>query len=341
MTEFEETTLRPLIETNVIKFYGRYVDDTLLLVKPEHINKVHQAFNRFDTNIQFTVDKFEHEVPHFLDLEIAPDGLSIYRKETNTGLYTSYHSYAPWSYRKAWILSLINRAKRICTPNKLNKELNNIKQFASWNGFPNYVTNKLIRFSSTNRPEQDKADDNRAETVIWIRLPYAGQDGENIVKCLSRKLRSCLKKDSRVVFKTVYSTFKVSYFTNMKDKTPTDFRSNVVYKFTCPGCQASYVGKTERNLFQRCVEHGTTSESAIRSHLGNCKEIQYLLNIFTMQMQEFDTRSILINLVKENTRIIDSHDNWSILLIKEALHIKRLKPLLNNGLKASRELRLF
>ena len=33
--------------------------------------------------------------------------------------------------------------------------------------------------------------------------------------------------------------------------------------------------------------------------------------------------------------------NWNLLLYKEAYHIKRLTPFLNNGLKASRELRLF
>ena len=42
-----------------------------------------------------------------------------------------------------------------------------------------------------------------------------------------------------------------------------------------------------------------------------------------------------------NNNIIDRDDNWNLLLYKEAYHIKRLTPFLNNGLKASRELRLF
>ena len=45
--------------------------------------------------------------------------------------------------------------------------------------------------------------------------------------------------------------------------------------------------------------------------------------------------------VRDNTNIIDRDDNWNLLLYKEAYHIKRLTPFLNNGLKASRELRLF
>ena len=68
-----------------IKFYVRYVDDTLLLVKRQGIDKVLQAFNGFDKNLKFTVDKFENETPHFLDLEICANGLTFFRKNTHTG----------------------------------------------------------------------------------------------------------------------------------------------------------------------------------------------------------------------------------------------------------------
>ena len=42
-----------------------------------------------------------------------------------------------------------------------------------------------------------------------------------------------------------------------------------------------------------------------------------------------------------NTRIIDRHKNWNILLFKEAIQIKEKKTILNTGLKASKELQLF
>ena len=48
-----------------------------------------------------------------------------------------------------------------------------------------------------------------------------------------------------------------------------------------------------------------------------------------------------INLVQMNTRIIDRHQNWNILLFKEAIKIKEKKPILNTGLKVSKELQLF
>ena len=56
---------------------------------------------------------------------------------------------------------------------------------------------------------------------------------------------------------------------------------------------------------------------------------------------EFDLRSSRVNLVQMNTRIIDRHKNWNFLVFKEAIKIKEIKPTLNTGLKASRELQLL
>ena len=39
--------------------------------------------------------------------------------------------------------------------------------------------------------------------------------------------------------------------------------------------------------------------------------------------------------------MIDRHKNWNILLFKDVLKIKELNPILNSGLKATKELQLF
>ena len=54
-----------------------------------------------------------------------------------------------------------------------------------------------------------------------------------------------------------------------------------------------------------------------------------------------DLRTSRIDLVQMNPRIIDCHKNWNILLFKEAIKIKVKKPILNTGLKASKELQLL
>ena len=70
MTELEKAVVDDLIQKGLIKFYARYVDDTLLLVKPEDTDEILRRFNKFHKNLKFTVDKFENCVPHFLDLEM-------------------------------------------------------------------------------------------------------------------------------------------------------------------------------------------------------------------------------------------------------------------------------
>ena len=90
MTELENVVVDNLIHSGKIKFYARYVDDTLLLVKPEDVNEILARFNSFHKNIEFTVDKFEDCVPHFLDFRsIQMESLSSEKKLILLSLYTS------------------------------------------------------------------------------------------------------------------------------------------------------------------------------------------------------------------------------------------------------------
>ena len=76
-------------------------------------------FNSFDKNLRFTVDRFQNEVPHFLDIKMSAQGLTISRKNSHTGQYDYYDSFTPWDYKISWIRSLVRRAKRICSVNLL------------------------------------------------------------------------------------------------------------------------------------------------------------------------------------------------------------------------------
>ena len=106
MTECEKVTVDNLVKKGTIKFYIRYVDDTLLLVKQQVIGNVLKAFNEFNKNLKFTVDRFENETPHFLDLEIWPNGLTFFPKNTLTGHYINMDSFTLWKWKAAWIRSL-------------------------------------------------------------------------------------------------------------------------------------------------------------------------------------------------------------------------------------------
>ena len=196
MTELEETIIQQLIENDVIKFYCRYVDDTLNVIEGKYIDFVHKILNSFDKNLLLIC---LIKTTHFLDLELSPDGLSIFRKDKNTGLYVIFNSYVPWSYRVSWIRSLVSRAHAICKPDKLKLEINLIKEFASWNDFPKAIASAMTNRSLNNDDRTDQTNDSGPNTdtdvtTIYLRIPYFGDKGVSLIKACIKKIRAnCIK----------------------------------------------------------------------------------------------------------------------------------------------------
>ena len=98
---------------------------------------------------------------------------------------------------------------------------------------------------------------------------------------------------------------------SVKDPVPLDLRSCVVYKFSCAGCNASYIGETSRRL-----------STHIREHLSrdrNSHSFQYL------QQSEACRRLCSKNCFS----FVDSARNRLQLILKEAVHIRWENPTLN------------
>ena len=63
-----------------------------------------------------------------------------------------------------------------------------------------------------------------------------------------------------------------------------------------------------------------------------------------MELTPDSTETINTNttqLIFENCKIIDRSDHWFLLLYKESLATRRMKPELNHGAKASKERIIF
>ena len=337
MTEMKKTIIKKFIDDRIL-FYGCYVNGTLVVIKREHLKLAHEALNIFNRNLNFTVDTFNNVAPHFLDIEIHPDVLSDYCKDTNTGQYIHYNSYSPWCYK---ISSFVHRAVNICDKNKLQAELARIKDLIAWNGFPKRIGDAIInnKLKGLNVNNINNRTNNDFET-IWIKIPYLGDKGEQLLKSLKTKSKHHLTKELK--FRIIQSTQKLHFYTNMKDQIPKLTKSHVVYQFDRPGCNDSYISKTERNLCTRTEEHACSDEeSAIYDPINNCSYYSYIENLFRFNNDSFDKAIFSINSVQSSTKVIDSAHDWNILLIKEALLIKQKMPKLNNGLKASKDLKLL
>ena len=66
LTEFENAIVKLLIETSVLNFYCRYVDDT---IKKDKILHVLNSFNSFEKILRFSADTFDNGNIHFLDIK--------------------------------------------------------------------------------------------------------------------------------------------------------------------------------------------------------------------------------------------------------------------------------
>ena len=95
MTEFERLVVDKLIKDGLIKFYIRYVDDTLVLAIVEDLDNIMKQFNSFDKSIHFTIDKFEDGIVHFLDIKINGFETDLYYKTTHTGKYCNFSGQTP------------------------------------------------------------------------------------------------------------------------------------------------------------------------------------------------------------------------------------------------------
>ena len=167
-------------------------------------------------------------------------------------------SFTPWNWKTAWIRSLADRAFKICSKENLPKELETIRKFASWNNYPNYIVKSIIKHVQRKQSDATKNDknDEKETPTVFFHINYGGEKVESLVKTCFKKLRRCSNKNVKFIAR--YTVTKMSFFTNTKDKIDTLSKSHVVYEFKCPGCNSSFIGKTDRTLCTRTHEHAQT-----------------------------------------------------------------------------------
>ena len=130
----------------------------------------------------------------------------------------------------------------------------------------------------------------------------------SIVKCRGKKLikvnHIChrLVQDTWLCFKAKKNRIE---FCNFRTS------NSVVYKFSCAGCSACYVGETNRHLATRVREHLTSDKNShIFQHINGSEACRSLCS-------------------EDCFSILDTASTSFQLKIKEALHIGWEKPSLN------------
>jgi len=163
----------------------------------------------------------------------------------------------------------IVHAKHICSDISLyNAEVKRLKQIFHLNGYPHMFLTKLCRNFILSKAIRKKA---MTKTKYSLKIPYLGNDSRNFFKSVSTILKR--KFDIKIV--SVYYTYKVGHYFQLKSLIPTALCANVVYQRTCLcDMNLTYIGMLSRHLVTKTKEHlnlSSVQHSAVKNHLINCK----------------------------------------------------------------------
>ena len=311
--------------------YERYMDDILCDVKKNEVEERLELINNLHPSLKFTYElESDGQIP-FLDMLIYNINGKLssmwYRKPTDTGLTLNYHALAPLKYKKSVISSFIYRIYRASSNWKnFHVGITQALKTLECNQYPSSfimpivkkVVDKLVCpamdecVSERSEEDVDESDPNAClftlddKDKFLFCVNYRGKPTEQLAHAFKRLNAPC-----RVIMKT--KKIK-SVLPALKPAVPKMFRSAVVYKIDCPGCDSSYVGFTSRHLQQRVREHLGKS-GVIRKHINECLPSSPSLD----KLDSFD----------KQVSILAGSSSLNKLMTLEALFIKQFAPSLN------------
>ena len=325
MCELENTIVPQLGDS--ILHWTRYVDDTFAFIKPEKKVEVQEKLDSFHEKIRFTHEDEEANSIAFLDVAVTRGNdkkleTSVYRKPTNTDVYMNWYAHAPTAWKIATLKSLVKRAVMVSsTSNAMNKEIEHLKKvFTGFNDYPEKVVDNIIETELQKSREteevvnvnEDAANEPTSVTVT-LSLPYAGTEGEQIMKKMKRVIDNIGRKpDEERNIRVIYRAKKLGTKFPTKDKTPKEHLHNVVYHAKCPNkkCKSKYTRETRCKTQKRVIQHNKKDDkSHLLIHAKRTKHRRVWMKDFEILGSGYSSN------IKRK--------------ISEALFIKKLKPDLN------------
>ena len=357
------------VENNVLEslnikpsIYARFVDDIFLEVRDEnHLLEIKQKFHE-ESRLNYTHELSVNKKLPYLDVLIDGNNndkyiQKVFTKPTKSDDCLNYDGDAPERYKTGVIKTLLHRAHKICnTEEGFNEECSRIKRLLVNNNFPNSLCDKIIKIfkekklnamnpgsntgsleisinstdnqgvSQSNISGRESNSDRITDSKNCVDIFYMNQYSKNY-KVDEKVLRNIMKShvwEINVKIKLViyYKSKKTSdliirnNFT--KGITPNHQKSHLVYQYVCNlgECKSlnnTYIGLTNCTLEDRLKQH------------------RYKGSIFSHLVTVHGCRPEIDNLLR-STKILYMCDDRRKLPIYEALHIRKLKPTLNENL---------
>ena len=123
--------------------------------------------------------------------------------------------------------------------------------------------------------------------------------------------------------KIISQSYKIRDMFSNKSPTPLGLCSDLVYQYTCNGCNATYIGETSRHLCKRIKEHSRLDNgSNIAEHNLKCKkkieenDFQILCNRFKNYWERVTCEALLIRSMDPKINIQASHSTSLLNIFK-------------------------
>ena len=115
-----------------VKKWRRYVDNTFAYVKNESNDYILTTLNSFQPNIIFIYEKENNSQLPFLDVLFIRNGThldtTVNRKDTHNDLYLQWDTFAPVSWKRGTLSTVVKRAYLVCSNKELlHKELASLR----------------------------------------------------------------------------------------------------------------------------------------------------------------------------------------------------------------------
>ncbi|XP_044755019.1 uncharacterized protein LOC123313972 [Coccinella septempunctata] len=285
LVSFVITTL-----TFMIPFFWLYVDDSITAIPEGCHDIILEAFNTFHPKIQFTIEKEENMKIAFLDVEVqrTESGeltTNWYVKSTNSGRILNFRSNNPINHKMSIIRGLLYRMVNLSHVSYHDANLRRIRTTLSNNNYPKSFVNQCIHSFFTNQHGRTSVQGTTSDSR-YFRFPF--------VQGLSQAINGALNNNTQLAYYNVQTTNCL--FTRLKDPTPLDMLSNVIYRIPC-SCGKSYIGQTRQYLKLR-----------IGQHKNYCKNHnQAKTNKAALALHHFSTGH---DFKFEETTVLDRKSNW-------------------------------
>ena len=162
---------------------------------------------------------------------------------------------------------------------ELHEDITKLTEILKKNLFPAHLIEKLVNryITGTHSNHCPRGPLPTTSPTFYFKLPYIG----HFSVVTQKKIRHLLKRYCNDLdIKLVFSSFTISNLFGVEDPIPGRLHSRVVYKFTCAGCNACYVGETTQHFSTRVREHlAVDKASYIFKHLLNSERCRALCTI--------------------------------------------------------------